>query len=546
MFLQSNLNRNAWNREVSTKYKRIFVFAFGCVALLGFAGHAAAQDYDIGVYYQYYEPGDSSNLDNYGYDWALMDLARNGCMKLFVSGNCLDSIFWATAKNWGMTGATCYNILNGFPGSNPPVNDDVITQDILAGKTAMDSLNYMGLSLKDVFVGMMLEDEVECANLTTGQQNLLRRYCQLYAVNDPNRQAYINHCYPPWYDLDEGHPTASTGCTIDYNHWRIQNDVNEAQRLGYPSFTAVAQFSRIADWMNRNCANVNYYGFGPCTMAQLSWLASRTTYQDSYDEMMMPYLYGADGVMVWIYNMGANSSYYCYSMVDANGNDNDLKRQAYGDAARAIRASQDWPTVGLYRYVGRRLPVMPLFDRRKYPAGAITLATTYSGTAPIQQIVYGMSTTGGASWTSQTLAAGTNATFTLTAGTTVILRAQSVDTLGRKSIWAANMIYVVDPAQLQCGDYESALVPGDINKDCRVDFLDCAVLGQKWMLCDDPAQAQCGAWDIQHQFYCGQTGSGHPGMAADLNGDCVITTKDFAVIANNWLKCDQPIASNCP
>ena len=52
-------------------------------------------------------------------------------------------------------------------------------------------------------------------------------------------------------------------------------------------------------------------------------------------------------------------------------------------------------------------------------------------------------------------------TYSLNIGETAILRARSVDTSSQGSIWAANMIYVVDPSQLQCGDYESALMKGD-------------------------------------------------------------------------------------
>jgi hypothetical protein len=518
------------------------LYAITCFIPLGFMSVAGAQDYDIGAYY-YYNPTDTYN--NFGYDYAMMDLARHGCTKLFVSGNSLvDPIFWATVRNWNMKGATAYNILNGL-GTNPVIDDGAIAAGIQSEKNLADNLNYMGTKVGDAVIGKMIQDEVECGGLSTGQQNYLIHYCQQYRLVDPNRQTYINHCDPPWYNLGEDRSTCSTGPTIYYNRSRITARISAAQATGHQTFTAVAQVNRIADWMDRNCANINYYGFGPCTMSQISWLASRTTYQDTVEEVNTPYIMGADGVMAYQYGDNTPGS-DVWSLVDVNGNDPQFKMKGYGDGAYWVRAQQGWPTVGLYRYVGRRMPVMPIYDRRKYPAGTITLAATYSGTPAVQTVEYGMSTTGGASWTTQSLTPGINATFTLTAGTTVILRARSTDTQGRQSIWTAYMIYVVDPSQLECGDYESGLIAGDINKDCRVTFSDIASLGLAWITCDDPNRPECGAWDNQHQFYCGQIGSGHPGITGDINGDCTVNIIDFARVANDWFKCDDPVTTNCP
>jgi hypothetical protein len=34
-----------------------------------------------------------------------------------------------------------------------------------------------------------------------------------------------------------------------------------------------------------------------------------------------------------------------------------------------------------------------------------------------------------------------------------------------------------------CGDYQHPIPPGDVNKDCRVDLLDFAVLAENWLVC---------------------------------------------------------------
>ena len=81
--------------------------------------------------------------------------------------------------------------------------------------------------------------------------------------------------------------------------------------------------------------------------------------------------------------------------------------------------------------------------------------------------------------------------FSLDVGDTVILRARALDTSGQGSIWAANMIHVVDPSQLQCGDYESALTKGDLNKDCRVDLSDFSEFLSCRLECDDPQPSSC-------------------------------------------------------
>jgi hypothetical protein len=49
------------------------------------------------------------------------------------------------------------------------------------------------------------------------------------------------------------------------------------------------------------------------------------------------------------------------------------------------------------------------------------------------------------------------------------------------SAWSGEVDAVSDVAA--CGDYQHPIPPGDINKDCRVDLLDFAILAQNWLVC---------------------------------------------------------------
>jgi len=48
-----------------------------------------------------------------------------------------------------------------------------------------------------------------------------------------------------------------------------------------------------------------------------------------------------------------------------------------------------------------------------------------------------------------------------------------------------------NPTPQKCGDPGTWYVSGDINKDCRVDFRDMAILAGTWLRCTDPQDANC-------------------------------------------------------
>jgi hypothetical protein len=43
----------------------------------------------------------------------------------------------------------------------------------------------------------------------------------------------------------------------------------------------------------------------------------------------------------------------------------------------------------------------------------------------------------------------------------------------------------------ECGDEGTVYLPGDVNKDCKVDFIDLAYMGSSWLVCTDPQTPDC-------------------------------------------------------
>ena len=461
-------------------------------------------DFDIGVYYY----GKGSPNENFDSDYGLMDMARNGGTSIIVdSAYNRGSQFWAAAKHWGLKGLATYGILN-----EAPKTETEMTDWILSNKNFWANLSWNGEVVGDNVIGYMIADEVECGGgMGAADQDFLRMYCDLFEVLDTSRSTYINHCYQTgWYDLHEGQATTSLYSYGADDAQQITSCVATAQGLGLDSFGVVRQCD----------------GHG---------------YDEIYTQMVIAFQYGAKAFRVYTYVGGGNFQ----SLVDIDGNDNNYRMSAYGDAARDIRAYQGWPSVTLARKISPRNKP-PLMDRRKYPAGNITVvAEPTPGSEPIQKILFGKSTNGGATWESvEDLSYPYETTFLLNVGETVILRARAVDTSGQGSIWASNMIYVVEPSQLQCGDYESALIRGDINNDCMVDMADLVEFLDLWLQCDDPADPTCGT-HAPLSWFCGRPGTDYPGMTGDVDQDCDVDFFDLSVLTNSWLECDDPQPENC-
>ncbi|MCX5635491.1 MAG: hypothetical protein NTW55_06625 [Planctomycetota bacterium] len=63
-------------------------------------------------------------------------------------------------------------------------------------------------------------------------------------------------------------------------------------------------------------------------------------------------------------------------------------------------------------------------------------------------------------------------------------------------LWAGRLPYpkgqdFTNPTPQKCGDPGTWYVSGDINKDCRVDFKDMAIVAGTWLRCTDPQDANC-------------------------------------------------------
>ena len=402
-----------------------------CLCATTFAVKSPQESFRIGVYISMGNTGDT-----FVWDYMFMDLARIGCNYAVVSGNCYAGQ-WAAAKHWGIAGVNTYSIMNYYPGAGAWSPDDLESL-VLSEKGTLDIMYHNGEYVGDAVVGRNIVDEPEAhgGKLTEDEQDFLRTYSDFYHLHLPDRDVYVNHSNPPWYDLHESKVSCSTGATIMVNSQRISDRINHAQSRGFENYSVVCQTANIAWWMNNDCGNINAIGLGPCSQAVKDWLAARNTYQDVYEMLSAAYLAGANGCTAYRYN------YYlggleAYAFVDPNGNDNGGRRAGYSDAAHDVRRAQGCPSVTLANNG------VPFNDRGNYSAGQFTLtadAESVSGT--IQKVIFGKTTNGGSDWeTIEDTTAPYSAAFSTSAGQTVIFRSQAVDTTGKKSIYAANMIY---------------------------------------------------------------------------------------------------------
>jgi hypothetical protein len=107
----------------------------------------------------------------------------------------------------------------------------------------------------------------------------------------------------------------------------------------------------------------------------------------------------------------------------------------------------------------------------------------------------------------------------------------------------------VKPNTCQEVGYYGWSIRSDLYQDCRIDFLDYAVLAGEWQNCNDPNDPNCdhrgfpdpndppslchGVWQLGF------------GIGADLNHDCCVDLLDIAVFAGEWLQCNDPNDPNC-
>ena len=390
-------------------------------------------EFTIGVYYAmpWLEP-----KDNFSWDYAFMDMARSGCNFVVISGNCWANQ-WAAIKQWGMTGVTSYNQLIAYPGPGKWKPSDFVA-GIEEQRERLKSFVWNGEHVGDAVVGHIMDDEPECRGLTEDEKDYLRAWADVYHRQNPARDAYVNHCDPEWYDLNEKHATCSAAPTIAVNSARIRDRIKAARSIGLKNFTVVALLGRMSDWSGNKADMIEYWNLGRATPEVFDWLASRTNYQDAYEGMITAYCYGATGFHPYIYNQHRG-----YSLVDKEGNGQYGIRTGFSDAAHDLRRSHGWPGVTLSSNSS------PIRDRGTYPAGHFTLtAQAVSDSGTIEKVVFGKSSDGGSTWqTDEDATAPYSATFSTDPETTVIFRARAVAADGKKSIYAANMIHISNDAQ---------------------------------------------------------------------------------------------------
>jgi hypothetical protein len=390
----------------------------------------AGETFTIGAYYSMpqLEP-----KDNFSWDYAFMDMARIGCNRIVVGGSCWPD-GWAAIRNWGMKGITSYHWLNSYPGEG---KWDRSTLEGLnrVQKRDVDNLVWGGKSVGGTIIGHIVTDEPECdASTITGDQiEFLRVWSDVYHEMNPGRDAWVNHCDPPWYDFNENQASCSAAPTIAPNSSRIIERRKAAREIGLDHFTVVALQGRLSDWGANRCDRIEGWSLGPCSEAVFDWLDSRTNQEDAYEMMITAYAWGSPGFHPYQFNKHRG-----YSIVDIDGNDNAGIRAGFSAAAHDLRRAHGWPGVELF-HAGQ-----PFDDRGRYPAGDLALtAEAVSDSGTIAKVIFGKSTNGGSNWeATEDDTAPYSATFPAEAGQTVIFRARAVDSEGRKSIFSANMIHV--------------------------------------------------------------------------------------------------------
>ena len=396
--------------------------------------HAQApvgESFTLGVYYAMpqLEP-----KDNFSWDYAFMDMARSGCNRIIFSGNCWANQ-WAAIKHWGIKGITSYGQLINYkgPGNWTPTDHE---PGIRESRQRLEGFVWNGEPVGDAVIGHIMDDEPECRGMTEDEKNYLRTWADTYHRFNPQRKVYVNHCDPPWYDLNEKVATCSAAPTVRANGFRITNRIEAAREIGLDNYVTVALLGNITAWAANMCKRIDYFELGPCTPEVFAWLAERSNYQDAYEELLTAYHFGSLGFHPYIYNQHRG-----YSFVDKDGNDQYGIRSGFSDAAHDLRMIQGWPGVEL-AHAGK-----PFRDRGTYAAGPFVLTVeAVANAAAIEKVVFGKTIDGGSTWESiEDSQMPYTATFTADAGKTVIFRAQAVAVDSRTSIFAANMITTENP-----------------------------------------------------------------------------------------------------
>jgi hypothetical protein len=415
-----------WKFMKVAQYLQTILLTIVCLSWSVNTQAEVGEDFTIGAYYSMpsLEP-----KDNFSWDYAFMDMARIGCNRIVLGGNCWND-GWAALKHWDMKVITSYGQLNAYPGEGKWKPEDH-EANIRLVKKERDLLVWNGEYLGDTLIGHIMADEPECEGLTEDKKNFLRTWADTYHRINPERVVIVNHCDPPWYDLNEKHATCSAAPTIRANGFRITNRIKAAQEIGLENFTTVALMGNITQWAANMCDRIEYFELGPCSQEVFDWLAMRSNYQDAYEELLTAYYFGSLGFHPYIYNQHRG-----YSLVDKDGNDQYGIRNGFCDAAHDLRMTQGWPSVELFHNE------VAFQDRGRYAAGSFVLtAQVEENSVSIAKVIFGKTTDGGATWESlEDNDAPYSATFSVETDKTVIFRAQAVDTDGRKSIFSANMI----------------------------------------------------------------------------------------------------------
>ena len=398
------------------------------VSASAFPRAPVGERFTIGVYYAM--PA-LNPKDHFSWDYAFMDMARSGCNFVVISGNCWANQ-WAAIKHWGMRGVTSYGELNAYRGPGTWKSEDFLP-GIKESRERVKALVWKDEYVGDAVVGHIMDDEPECRGLTDDKRAFLRAWADVYHQHNPQRSIYVNHCDPKWYDLNERQATCSTAPTIAVNSHRIADRIKAARSLGLRNFTVVALLGRLSDWSGQRPEMIGSWGMGQGTAQVFNWLASRTNYQDAYEQMVTAYCCGSLGFHPYIYNQ-----HRAVSLVDKNGNGQYGIRQGFSDAAHDLRRVQGWPGVTLLNNGS------PFQDRGTYLPGTFTLtARPEPNGSAIAKIVFGKSSDGGSTWeTLEDTDSPFTAQFAAKAGQTLIFRARAVDAVGKTSLYAANMITV--------------------------------------------------------------------------------------------------------
>ena len=85
-------------------------------------------------------------------------------------------------------------------------------------------------------------------------------------------------------------------------------------------------------------------------------------------------------------------------------------------------------------------------------------------------------------------------------------------------------------------------IASDLNHNCYVELGDVILLAAEWLRCNEPSDTDC---EETPALTCGELWALEQGIHADLSQDCYVDAIDFSILADDWMRCNDPCDLAC-